>query len=265
MILKMTNRPSLLTVHEFVDIFLPTLLNELKEKVDFSRNDAKNVSENVIGKLKIKFKTNNREPVAVFQDAIVTIVSRETNKYKRLMDKNFGISKDAFDELVKQLKAGNEDLFEKIFLHHFNACVVFVQKKYNTSRQNAYDASMDTLLVFCKKLKGDTIQYGNLQFLFTQMAGQTHLKWLRSQRKKKPFMDLTDTTKTEQFDKESIDLLKKAFSKLGKGCSELLDGFYYNEGTLSDLAVKFKKTPAALRKQKQRCIEKLRNFYKALN
>lgn len=258
-------QPTILTVQQYAESFFPSLIRELKEELGFTLRDAKKVGENVIHKLKSKFKANKPQPILVFQEASVTIVSWETNKFKRLMDKNFGLSEGSFSEMVEHLQAGDEHLYEKVFLHHFDSCLVFVKRKYNASHADAYDASMDAMLVFCRKLKEGNIQYGNLRFLFTQMAGQIYLKWIRRESKTEEFFEIELFEEPERFDKETIKILGDAFAKLGDGCSELLKGFYYNENTLQDIAGNSDKSPAAIRKQKQRCIEKLRNFFADLS
>ena len=261
----MTKQPLILTVQEFAESFFPCLIRELKEEFGFTVGDAKKVSKNVIQRLKVKFKTNKPQPVQVFQAASINIVARETNKFKRLMDKNFGLSEDSFNEMVELLKNGDEHLYEKIFLQHFNDCHVFIKRKYNASHQDAYDASMNAMLAFCRKLKEGNIQYGNIRFLFTQMAGQIYVKWIKRERKKEEIGDLDLAEELPHFDSESFEILEKAFAKLGDGCSQLLNAFYFAEKTLQDIAVGSDKNPSAIRKQKQRCIEKLRTFFIALS
>ena len=265
MTVNSTRQPCILTVQQYAESFFPSLIRELKQEVGFTLQDAKKVGGNVIQKLKFKFKANKPRPVQVFQEAIVTIVVRETNKFKRLMDKNFGLSEGSFSEMVEHLRKGDEHLYEKVFLHHFDDCLNFVKRKYSAPHQDAYDASMDAMLVFCRKLKNGSIQYGNLRFLFTQMAGQVYLKWIRRESKKEEFDEFEFLEEPERFDEETIEVLGKAFAKLGGGCSELLNQFYFNENTLKEIAKNLDKSPVAIRKQKQRCIEKLRGFFADLS
>lgn len=177
------------------------------------------------------------------------------------MDKNFGLSESAFSDLVNRLRKGDESLYEKVFLQHFESCLEFVQKKYNASYRDAYDASMDAMLLFCKRLKEGKIQYGNLRFLFTQMAGQIYLKWVKKESQIEAFTDIDIIDEPQRFDEETLGVLEKAFSKLGENCSELLKAFYFNEQSLKLIAEKRRQSAAAIRKQKQRCIEQLRQIF----
>lgn len=256
------NKPfTFLTIQQFVDHFFPTLVKHLKEEQFFTLKDAQRVGKNVINRLKWKFRQNKSQPVQVFQEAMINIVTRETNKYRRLMDKNFGLSEDSFLEMIKKLKNGDEEIFEKIFLSHFESCLSYIKFNYKASHEDAYDASMETMLTFCENLKDGKVVYGNLRFLFTQMAGQIYLKWLKKENRKEGMGNYDIEEEEITFDKESLDLLGNAWLKLGEGCQGLLKDFYHNKNTLKEIADKIGKTSVSLRKQKQRCIEKLRVYF----
>jgi len=70
--------------------------------------------------------------------------------------------------MVEQLRAGDEGLYELIFLDHFHICLNLLKNKYQASHQDAYDATMNTMLIFCRRLKQGRIEYGNLRYLFNQ-------------------------------------------------------------------------------------------------
>ena len=181
------------------------------------------------------------------------------------MDKNFGLSEETFQQLIRKMKKGDDGLFETIFLSHFDICLSYVQTKYNATYPNAYDASMDALLSFCKGLMDGSIGYGNLRFLFTQMAGQYYLKWLRKESPKESIEGIDLPDEEDSFDEKSLFRLGKAWDLLGRECRVLLKAFYYKNDQLKDIAEKHQKNPSAIRKQKQRCIEKLRGYFTQMN
>lgn len=265
MAFEQSPKSTVLSVEQFVEYFFPKLIEELKNTLDVSVNEAQKLSEKVIVRLKSRFRTNKAHSISVFQKAISNIVSSESKKYKRLMDQNFGLSEEAFYEMLAQLKKGDETLYERIFLNHFDACMKFVERKYNASHNDAYDASMDTMLVFCRKLKQGTIEYGNLRFLFTQIAGQIYLKMVKKNKKIDTIAGLEIEDEMSGYDQESFKILSQAFDKMGERCSELIKQFYYNEQSLKEIAEQNNKTAVAVRKQKQRCMEKLRDFFNQLS
>jgi RNA polymerase sigma factor (sigma-70 family) len=179
--------------------------------------------------------------------------------------KNFGLSLEAFNELKTQLKAGDEELFETIFLAHFEDCLKYIKNKFGIQHEKAYDITMDTLLLFRRKLLEDKISYGNIRFLFTYMAGQLYLKEIDRQPKKTSMSGENNSAidlEEELLGKEELDLLSKAWEKLGTNCKDLLARFYYQKFSLKEIAEEQQRSDAALRKQKQRCLEKLRQHFK---
>lgn len=180
-----------------------------------------------------------------------------------LQKKNFGLSELAFDQMVEALKAGNNAFYERTFLAHFGDCCNYLKQRYKASQEDAYDATMETILVFCNRLKAGKVKYGNIRFLFTQMAGQTYIGWQKKENKTTTLdgIDLPEDL-PERMDEDTRRKLAMAWSKLGKPCQQLLKEFYYEDLPSKKIAEKLNRSDAAVRKQKQRCIEKLRTIFK---
>ena len=171
--------------------------------------------------------------------------------------RNFGLKEDAFIEMLNKLKTGDETLFEKIFLSQFEGTISYLMHRYKTNRSSAYDATMDALLKFRRRLLEGKITYNNMRFLFTQMASQflTH-----TMKKTMNSIDTIENNLSEDFVDEdlNLDYLDRAWLMLGETCSSLLESFYYKKIALKELAKRFGKSEVALRKQKQRCLQNLR-------
>ena len=183
--------------------------------------------------------------------------SIESKALKQKMDNNFGLTERSFIDLCVQLRDGNETIFEIIFLEHFEDCVHFLKRKYNIDHTIAYDISMETMLQFRQKLIVRKINYGNLRFLFTSMAGQIYLKTLRAKKKNENLTSLFDSENLE----EDFKILEKALQELGDGCRKLLKQNIYEEIELKDIAVMYEKSAAAVRKQKERCVNRLKILF----
>lgn len=257
-------RPYIVTVKQFGCSFLPVLVKVLVDEYEFRHTDARHVGRNILTRLEGRFG-NNTMPVTVFHEAIGNIVVRETNKFRRLMDKNFGLSEEVFEQMVVKMRNGDEQLFEAIFLAHFKSCLSYVQTRYNATYENAYDASMNALVSFCTGLKEGSIGYGNLRFLFTQMAGQYYLKWIRKETPKESIEGIDVPEEDTSFDHKNLDIMDKAWELLGSECKKLLEHFYHKGDQLKDIAKKHEKNPSAIRKQKQRCINRLRGYFVQMN
>lgn len=177
-------------------------------------------------------------------------------------NKNFGLTSDEFQEMVCLLKKGDDSLFRHIFLQHFQACLLYLKRECNASHTDAYDTTMETLVEFHKRLKGDKISYGNIRFLFTRMATQVYFKWIKKENKKESLEGIDLIEESTRPDEETLTILSKAWNKLGDNCREILQAFYYQQINLKEMAEQAGKSHAALRKQKERCVIQLRSNFK---
>ena len=190
----------------------------------------------------------------------------EEGKQKRLMKKNFGLTKTQFDELVNQLQSGINTIFERVFLSHFQDCRIYLVRQLNAPTEVAYDVTMDALLEFMKRLKEGKITYGNLRFLFTKMASQIYLKRIKKESHITQIDEIDLPIEMIEVEPSDLAILEQCWDQLQERCQKILKAFYYDNIQLKELADKLEKSPTALRKQKQRCMEHLKElFYHQFN
>ena len=180
-------------------------------------------------------------------------------------EQNFGLTEEAFENLLQEMKNGNGLLLETIFLAQFKETMYYLMHRYKVDQPSAYDATMDALLKFRKRLLEGKIVYCNMRFLFTQIARQflantfknniVLLNDLLKETIANPIEDPTFATTT-------LDALDKAFKELDERCSTILKDFYYNKIPLKQLSKVFEKTEVAMRKQKERCSKTLQLLFK---
>lgn len=189
-------------------------------------------------------------------------LKRSTNtnlKIIPLTGKNFGLTKLEFDQLVEGLKTGKEELFEKIFLSHFDSCKQYLMSNHKASPELAYDITMDTLIQFRKRILTDKTTYGNLRYLFTVMASQNLIK--HHQKLKKldyaPFYLEQTPAKSEAL----YEALTFAWDTLEKESKTILEEYYYKKTPLIKIANRLGISDSTMRKKKQRCLEKLRSLF----
>jgi RNA polymerase sigma factor (sigma-70 family) len=178
-------------------------------------------------------------------------------------DNNFGLTKNRFEQLLSNLKSGDDRLYQEIFLSHFGDCIQYLKRSCRATQEDAYDASMDALLIFCDRLKKGQIKYGNLRFLFTQMAKQ---EYFRNQKKENKTSAIPEgfniaEDQEEKISEEAQFAFDKAWDKIGEECKKLLQAFYYNRVKLKELAFEASITESTMRKQKQRCMTKLQAIF----
>lgn len=189
------------------------------------------------------------------------LAAQQTKKLNVQMSKNFGLTEDDFTIMCSELKNGNEALFEKVFLSHFEDCVKYLMSNYSISKDDACDATMDTLIQFRKRLIDDKVAYGNIRFLFTKIASQNFLK---SQKELKRVDGLTYDTDTD-IDEEELQILEKSINELGDACKELLKLNFYEKKSIAEIAKLKNLNAGTLRKNKQRCLLRLKNLFIKFN
>lgn len=227
--------------------------------------EAEQVTRQVFSKMRAEIPLEKTLKEKVFWQAFHKIARQEIPAQQTTMDKNFGLTKSRFDELVAQLKQGDETLFRHVFLAHFENCCKYLTTNYSATPNDAYDMVMKTMLEFHRRLKTDKINYGNLRFLFTRMASQFYLKWIKREERHTEIGDLDLPDPPVELDEDAFAILDKAWNGLCGDCSGLLQKFYYEKIRLEQIASDLGKSAGAVRKQKQRCIEKLRKLYMQLN
>lgn len=250
-----------ITLGQFEQYHNDRVRNWLIRNHQCSIDVARLLNTRIFSSLRERFQTKKIEQENVIWEAVYKIADSELLKLQSQMDKNFGLSEPQFNEMVEACRQGDETIYEKIFLHHFSSCMEYLKRNYSASEEDAYDASMETLIAFLKKLKLGKITYGNLRFLFTRMASQIYLKWIKKENRKDSIEGLDLIEEKEEIDEEDLQILDKAWNELTEDCQVLLKAFYYDKTPLNKIAESENKTPASVRKQKQRCIEKLRKLF----
>jgi len=113
---------------------------------------------------------------------------------------------------IDQLKSGNEDLIEKVYLTHFEKSVAIISKQTNCNKEIAYDSTMDALLEIRNDLTKDRIRYGNLQSYFTTRAINKYYK--KQQKKKISVVQLPETMEFYDEEEDSDELAKREFIEI---------------------------------------------------
>lgn len=224
---------------------------------------SKEVARRAIMQLKTKYAGQDALKLPALWNAFLNFAALEIRALQRQMDQNFGLTEEAFGKMSAELLAGDKTMFKLVFLAHFASCRDYLIVNYNASAEDAYDATMDTLVEFHHRLLDGKIRYGNLRYLFTKMATQIYQKTRRKNSKVGGLEDERIAAMADEnaYDQEAENLLLKAWVKLGDGCQKILKAFYYDNTNLNVLAEEQGKDHAAMRKQKQRCVESLRlNF-----
>lgn len=238
------------------------ILEYVTAKWSMTVDMAEELSQNILEEVQKELPELKMQATKEIWPRVVNIVEREYDKLRTSMSKNFGLTESSFQQMTEALRHGDRSIFEQTFLTHFGDCMQYLKSTYRASHEDAYDATMDAMLEFCKRLESGKISFGNLRFLFTRMAGQIYF---RQQKKQWPSEELDQDIPVPEentYSKEELMILEKVVDELCTDCKEIIKAFYYHDISLKDLAERYQKSSAALRKQKQRCVEKLRTLFK---
>ncbi|PRX54946.1 RNA polymerase sigma factor [Flagellimonas meridianipacifica] len=175
-------------------------------------------------------------------------------------NKNFGLTQADFDRLVVDLKRNDTFFFEQVFTKQFEETIVYLKRENRADHEDAYDATMDALIAFRLRFVQGKLSYGNLRFLFTKMASQMYLKSKRSKVQTVDNNLLVNEETVETENREMSPEFNKAWQKLGAGCKDVLTKYYYGKMKLLEIADELSKSPATVRKQKERCIKKMKEL-----
>ena len=174
--------------------------------------------------------------------------------------KNFGLTEASFRQMVLDLRSNCTRFFEQVFLAQFNETIRYVKREYDANHEDAYDATMDALLELRKRFVEGKLDYGNLRFLFTKMSTQMYL--LNKKRRLPVAQDLETLIELpdEQIETQVPESFKLAWQSLDAKCKHLLTLHYYGLKRLTEIAEELSQPPATVRKQKERCIGKLKDL-----
>ncbi|CAH0999483.1 hypothetical protein LEM8419_00783 [Neolewinella maritima] len=180
--------------------------------------------------------------------------------------KNFGLSEARFVRLAEELREGNPLLFETIFIAQVDFCKNTLQKTDGYTPEEAHEASMDALLYLRKLIINNKITYGNLRHLYIRIARQ---RYARKRGKHLRTVDMTpethDRPEDVPFEATEYEQLKAALSRLGEGCQRLLKSYYFLNNSCAAIAELTGNKAAAIRKQKSRCVTRLRAYFVQLS
>ncbi len=238
-----------------------SVVHWLIEKKRYPQEEAEVFSIRILNHLKKSCCPKKPYQLSVIWQIIHKFTQQELLQANPAILKNFGLTENTFNAMLKELHEGKDALYESVFLSHFEDCMSYLKRNYNASHEDAYDASMESMLEFMKRLKAGKITYGNLRFLFTQMAGQIYLKWIKKEQKRNQLEQIDLGEAPERPDEEDMKTLDRAWKGLCEDCRKILQQFYYDGIALKSMAALMDKPAATLRKKKQRCVEKLRNLF----
>lgn len=179
---------------------------------------------------------------------------------------NFGLKAAEFAQLRTDLLRGDETLFERVFVKHFDDCRAYLMRNCAAQADDAYDITVETIIAFRKRLIENKVEYGNLRFYFTKMAKDSYLKTVeKSKRMPVGELDMNEADRAEEkdggFDEDQLKSLDSAWAKMGEECKNLLKSHIYDGLQLKIIAQSLNEAETNIRKRKERCMDRLKSYF----
>jgi RNA polymerase sigma factor (sigma-70 family) len=178
------------------------------------------------------------------------------------------------DEIIQSIRQGNHKSALKDLYHYYPVVRQMVLKN-SGNKSDAEDIYQEALIILCRKVKENDFQLTSS--LKTFLFSISRLQWLNELRKRKSSSvkittDENDFPETSESDSEKFagylqeeEKFKKAESalqKLGDKCKKLLQLFYSQNKSFTEIAnlLDFANEKVA-KNQKYKCMEKARENY----
>lgn len=172
-------------------------------------------------------------------------------------------------EFIEGIKTGNSLVLEKIYKTFFPIIKNLVCKNSGTSDE-AKDIFQETMIVVYQKIQTDSKPLQcSLKTFFYSISKRLWLKKLSGKGSKnisindsEEFFDVVEDLKNAEEKEAELTKMTMALSFLGEPCKSLIQDFYLNELTLSELTNKYGYSNSDTAKtQKYKCLMRLRRFY----
>lgn len=171
------------------------------------------------------------------------------------------------NQLVDSLKRGDEKTIGSIYNDNRNGFILFASR-YEISKEDIIDIYQDAVIVLCENAKKgllDNLQSNISTYLYSigkYMIFHKLKKDGKNSIKEEAILDNLDWDFYEEEQENiQVQLLQKAWNKLGEQCKKVLQLFYYEEKKLDEIMEILAYTNKdVLKSQKSRCLKQLKDL-----
>ncbi|SHI41877.1 RNA polymerase sigma factor [Flavobacterium terrae] len=171
------------------------------------------------------------------------------------------------NQLVDSLKKGDEKTIASIYNDNRNGFILFASR-YEINKEDIIDIYQDAVIVLCENAKKgllDNLQSNISTYLYSIGKYMIFHKLKKAEKntiKKETIPDDLDWEFYEEEQENSeVQLLQKAWGKIGEQCKKVLQLFYYEEKKLDEIMEILAYTNKdVLKSQKSRCLKQLKDL-----
>lgn len=176
------------------------------------------------------------------------------------------------DEIISKIRSGGQTELGLVYAEYREEFLRWITKEYHCSDDDSKDIYQLTILIFY-----DNIKQGKLERLVSSV--KTYLfgigkniakEYIRKEKRYTP-IDLEKSLKqhlvdeqTQAIDEQAFDVAGVALAKLGDPCRRLIEMFYYEKKSMTEISEALQyKNPETAKNQKCKCMARLRELFAA--
>jgi len=174
------------------------------------------------------------------------------------------------NEIIKKIRFGGQTELGLVYAEYREEFLRWITKAYHCSDDDGKDIYQLTILIFY-----DNIKQGKLETLVSSVKtylfgiGKNILKeHIRKEKRYTPIhqekwlKEYLVEEQTQIRDEHAFDVAGVALAKLGSPCRRLIEMFYYEKKSMSEIseALQFK-NPETAKNQKCKCMARLRKLF----
>ena len=174
------------------------------------------------------------------------------------------------DEIISKIRSGGQTELGLVYAEYREEFLRWITKEYHCSDDDSKDIYQLTILIF-----HDNIKQGKLEHLVssvkTYLFGIGKNIALENMRKEKRYTPINQEKWLKEYliddtpqgtDESFFDLAKTALEKLGQPCQKLVEMFYYEKKSITEIATAMQyKNPETAKNQKCKCMARLRKIF----
>mgnify|MGYP000846828282 FL=1 len=169
-------------------------------------------------------------------------------------------------ELIEKIKNNDPKALHEFYNNNKTGFLLFFNR-YNLNADDALDIYQDAIIALVeniKKGKIDSLQSSLTTYLFGIGKFMVFQKF-KKEKRTIPTEDFKNLEYEEEEVEEEISiqiqLLQKAFDKIGEQCKKVLQLFYYEEKKLDEIQIELGySNKDVLKSQKSRCLKQLKDL-----
>ena len=171
-------------------------------------------------------------------------------------------------EIVEGIRNDESGALEFLYKENFHAIAYFIYNN-NGTEQDAKDICQESVILFYEKIRGNTLELNcSIKTYLYSVCRRLWLKKLyyKSKFTNKPdnFDDLFSAEEHSEAEEKEKDFarMEESMSGLGEPCRTILEDYYVNKLSMTEICEKFGYTNADNAKnQKYKCLMRLKKIF----